>query len=428
MDIEKPDSFYKHSVTLLILTHIGSAANLLFHMCMGRLLVKEQYGILVSLMGIVLIFSTPLLALQNTIAHFTRTNHASNTPCRYRQFIKLWIRRISIISIPFLLLVFVFRVKIAGLQHLNTVYPVFIVACLVVLNAFIPIFVGFLQGLQRFVWMPIVSNTWALFRLIVPVSVVYFWVATANAAMSTYLMGVLVSLGIGLILFLSDSNSEKNITTDNESHGFSALDSYFLLSVIALFLFSAIMNGDVILVKAFFPSENDYGIYNRASTIARTLIFLSQPLALVLFPKVTSSGTSSRQHTISLLKAISVSVFFVIAVALTCFLFPQLPVMLLYGRDAIDDATLSLVRRVVFAMAPTGITQVLVFYEMAQKRFSFILPLAICATGMFITFSLWHTNIYHSSTILAVVSYTCMFFVLGLVLRTIRRYGVTVRP
>ena len=60
----------RHGSLLMAGTMVGAACNAGFHMVVGRTLPGAEYGSLVAMLGIVLAATTPMLALQNTLAHF----------------------------------------------------------------------------------------------------------------------------------------------------------------------------------------------------------------------------------------------------------------------------------------------------------------------------------------------------------------------
>lgn len=403
MSTEHSDHFFRHSFLVLILTNIGSVTNLLFHVVMGRLLSKAEYGVMTSLLGVFLIFATPMLALQNTIAHFTKRFLDDLSPGLVLRLAGMWFRRVSLVGVTLMIFTFFFRENITSMLNLENAQPIMVVAGLIAISLTLPVFLGVLQGYQYFTKMCVVGNIWAVIRLIGGGMIVYFLMPTATAALGSHLAGLLISLLMAVVFVYGTRNSADE--TEKNTAELINTDSYFFFSVIALFLFSALMNGDIVLVKAYFPNLEDFGSYNRASTIARTLIFLSQPLAIALFPKVATGGRMSANHTIILLKGLLLSGVFIGAALLLCLLWPQLPIILLYGKDAVDAQTVSLVRRVTIAMAPTGITQVLICYEMAQKRFSFIIPLALCAIAMPIGYAALHATLFQSVVILSAVSY-----------------------
>ena len=410
--IKKVDLFYIHSFIVLVLTNIGSVLNLLFHVAMGHWLTKGEYGTMSSLLGVFLIFTTPFISLQNTMAHFTSHFLANGHPDAIYRVVSVWFRRLLILFGILLIAVFIGRHYLASTLHLESSVPLLLVALLVSMNGFGPLFIGVLQGKQRFVHMCVAANLWAVIRLFLGGMMVYFWMATASSVLTAHLIGVICTVLLARYWMYHDAPSnvrEIAVNSEYDKH-MDGNNLYFFLSIGVLLTFSMLMNGDVIFVKAFFKDSNDFGTYSRASTIARTLIFLVQPIVGALFPKVATRGKATREHLRMLFKCVGM-MFVLEGVALgVCVLVPQIPLMILYGRDAADPQAILLVRTVALAMAPVGLMQVFINYEMAQARFRILLPLACSFVAMIIGYNLFHATLLQSVAVLALCSYTALLW------------------
>lgn len=416
---KKLDLFYIHSLIVLVLTNMGSVLNLVFHVAMGHWLTKGEYGTMSSLLGVFLIFSTPFMSLQNTMAHFTSHFLADGHPDAIYRIVAVWFRRLLILFSILLVAVFLGRNDLASTLHLNSATPLLLVALLVAMNGFGPLFIGVLQGKQCFVHMCVAANIWALIRLILGGCIVYFWMATASSVLAAHLIGIICTVFLARYWMYHDAPANVREIAMNSEYDdrMSGNNQYFLLSITVLLTFSMLMNGDVIFVKAFFKNSNDFGTYSRASTIARTLIFLVQPIVGAFFPKVVTRGETTKAHIAMLFKCAAL-MFIMEGLALGgCILWPQLPLMILYGRDAADPQAILLVRAVAVAMAPVGLMQVFINYEMAQARFKILIPLVISFVGMILGYNLFHQTLLQSVVVLAICGYTALLWITLIVAR-----------
>jgi O-antigen/teichoic acid export membrane protein len=398
-------------VVLLFFTHSISVANLLFHVVMGRTLPEGQYGILASMLGLFLTFSTPMLALQNTIAHFSGHLITENRMQDIRALVWHWTRNLLMIAGPSLILVLLLRHPLARLFNLTSPAPLLINACTITAALFIPVFAGALQSVQRFIWMSLTQMSWGIIRLVLGTALVLLITHKAVAGLSAHLAGVIVSISIGIFAL--------NHIIPRQPPSGKPLDKtnlYFFLSILALFSFSVLMNWDIVLVKIFFPAEQDYGTYSRASTIARTLVFLCQPINLALFPKVVAKGKPLRTHFSTLLKGILMSMVIVAFAVLLCLVLPWVPLLILFRDADPSAASILLVRGVVIAMAPLGLTMMLTNFELAQRRFICIIPLAVCAGILTGGIVLFHEKLIHVIQIFGCASYLSLLSLIGLVL------------
>jgi O-antigen/teichoic acid export membrane protein len=390
------DNLIKHSLVVLILAHTAGAANLLFHVVMGRTLSKEEYGILVSMLGIALIFTTPMVAMQNTLAHFAARLVQENRAGDIRGLIRTWIRKIFIVGAPLCLLIIIMSGRLAAALHLPNSLPLVITTCAILAALFVPVLAGALQGTQSFVWMSVTANAWGIVRLMAGAALVVFVSATALSGLTAYAAGMVASLAIGFAAIALVVPREGS-TGQNADQS----DSYFLLSLASVLGYSVLMYADMILVKRFFTDPEDYGNYARAATIARTMVFLPQPIAGALFPKVVSDGSRSEADTGRLVKALLFGCI-IIAVSLAlCVVFPQLLLLALYKDAAPTAAMIKLVRAVSCAMAPLGLTFLLMNFELAQRRFACLWILFACAAALVGGICLFHSSLLSIVAVLA---------------------------
>ena len=150
------------------------------------------------------------------------------------------------------------------------------------------------------------------------------------------------------------------------------------------------MNADIVMVKIFFPDEAAYGPYARASVIGRMIVFLSQPIAGALFPKVVARKGLTSESLSALLRALALSVFLVGGIAGVFSLFPQLPLGVLFGEFHPSPEMARTVRWVIWAMAPLSLVFLTMNFELAQNRFDSLIPMGVFAAVFVAGFSAVH--------------------------------------
>ena len=400
LDKYDADMLIRHSALVIVFTNIGSATNLLFHVVMGHMLSEGAYAILASMLGVYLIFTTPTMALQNTLAHFSACLKQEGREGDIRRLARAWLIKLSLILVPLCAVVLLSASFWQSWMHLDSTLPVVMVVVMILLAYYLAVSVGALQGIQAFTWMCISANAWAVVRIAVGFLLVTTLGALAIYGLMAHLLGLLISLVLSVLLFNRLIAPEKSSNQPLEK-----TDRYLLLSMAALFCFSVLMTGDIVLVKMLFPLESDYGPYSRASTIARVLIFLSQPIANALFPKVISKGERSSTHAGTLWKAVGLSSLIIGVAVIFCVAAPRIPLYLLYHVTDADARMISLVRGVSIAMAPLGLAYILLNFEMAQHRFTTIPFLLVSALVLVIGTWLFHQNLRQFVIIYSLASY-----------------------
>jgi O-antigen/teichoic acid export membrane protein len=337
------------------------------------------------MLGAFFIFYTPLFfSMQNTMAHFSKQLVVENRVNDIRVLAGQWMRKCMRVGLLFLLLSLLVSRPLAGVFHLRSVCPVALTAVILVASLMMPVFAGAFQGMQRFGWMAVASNGWTVVRLGLAIPLV-LWAASAESALIAHLLGVLICIWFGSCAFYRTIPDPVSTGQPLEQAG-----SYFFGSLAAIFFYSILMNADIVMVKLFFPGEEAFGPYARASVIGRMVVFLSQPIAGALFPKVVARQGRTSAALGALLRAVMLSALLVAGVVTVCSLFPRLPLAVLFGERAPSAELIYTVRCVVWAMAPLSLVFLIMNFELAQNRFAPLIPLGICAVVFVVGFGLVH--------------------------------------
>lgn len=390
---------FRHGILVLFLFHIGSVSNLVFQLIAGRNLSKGEYGTLYAMLGFLMVFMIPMQALQTTMGHFARQLDRAGRRGDIIRLLKIWERKLLFRLLPVFMIAFLFSGQLADLFNLESDWPLVLVLASAFAFAFLQVYAGAFQGMQSFIPMTITTNGWGVAKLLLG------WVAFVHIA--PLAVSGLTAQMLGNMLFaiaaaaMIRSRLKPSVTTGQLLEG---TDRYFFMSMLALLAFSILMNGDVVLVKILFKAQSEYGDYTRASAVTRMMVFLVQPLALALFPKVASKGVSTRGTRRTLAKALLFSAGLLLLAALFCALFPKVPLAIIFGDLADVERPAKLIRLLAFAMAPLGISFMFLNYELAQHRFRFLKPLIACALLFLLGVFCYHPSIWSVAIWLAISS------------------------
>ena len=369
----------RHGTLMVVGTFAGAVCNAGFHMVAGRLLPESAYGALVAMLGIVLAFSQPALALQNTLAHrialLRQSGNASAVPAYFRRWLP-WPVLLLVPGLP--LLAWLLRVPLSAFWHVDSRLLV-LTAAILPLSLGMSLFSGLWQGMQSFLWLAFAPQAWGVVRLTLGAALMLLGLRTATAALTAQFAGVLLVLLLGLLYLRRLSPASQKIQVSPAP----ASGRYLLFSCLSLVGYGLLMNFDTALAKHFFPADTSTtaGLFAKAATIARTAVFLPVPIAAALFPKVATDGTLPPDTARLLRRALLYAGLLVTAAAAACLILPWLPWLILYGPCPADTAPLahSLVRAMTLAMSPLALSYLLLNFEMAQNRFRRPLLLLPCA-------------------------------------------------
>jgi len=179
MVFRDPDRLFRHSLLLMVATQVGNAANLLFHMFMMRRLSGVEYGVLAAMLSLVLMLTTPLVALQTAIAHFSARLFRSGHVAEIRRLIFRWGNGVGFFVLVIVVTGFLGSDFIARFFQLQSTLIISVVIVVMAATLFMPLLTGALQGVQSFGWFAISVQSWGVVRLIAALVVVFCVGATA---------------------------------------------------------------------------------------------------------------------------------------------------------------------------------------------------------------------------------------------------------
>lgn len=387
----------RHGILLVVLTGVANVANVVFHMVMGRALTGDEYGILAALLNLMLVLSTPLDALRNAMAHFAARAHRAEDPALARAIARRWSIRIALLAVPAGAAMWALRGVLADFFHLASSGPIAVVAIFLPAFMLLPVLAGILQGMQCFWWFGAAVHGVNLMRLVLGWTLVLVVAATAFYAVLA--QGFAMLMGVATAAFavwwITRSATERVEAT-------RGIGPYFLKAMFMLAGYGMLMNSDVMLVRHFHPEAA--GEFAWAATIGRSVVFLPMPIAMAMFPKVISAGGTSRSSRLTVLKALGMVVGMIgfgVAVSL---IWPWLPLRILYGVKDPSPELEHLVRMVMLAMSPLGVSYLLLNFEMAQHRFRTVPWLLLIAAAYIGGVWFWHQTVLSIVAVLAAVS------------------------
>lgn len=381
------DKLLRHSLLLVLASQVGNVAHLFFQIVMMRRLAPAEYGALMALIGLMAIVTNPLDALRVTMAHYSTRFLREGQASQIRPLLARWMMALAGAGALFFCLSVFLRAPLAAYLQLPQEILLPAAGLVVALNLFLNPLWGVLQGAQRFGWFALSSQACGVFRLAIGAALVLGVSATALSGLGGQLAGVTSGLVLGLIGLsrLGHSSTEASVERERTRY-------YTAQTLVILLAFAVLVNADTALVKRFFSPE-EAGVYARASTLARALVFLTMPIAGAMFPKVVLRGPSTPASRRTLGRAIGL-VLLVIAgcVGPVTLLLPW--IWTLFTGEVIQPDVLRLARCVIWALSPLSLTYLLLNYDMAQNRFraGFILVPLACAyvAGA----AVWHQAIW----------------------------------
>ena len=364
-------TFFRQSGWMMIAGIITGLFNWLAIPIITRALTTSEYPVYQTLMNIVAMMAIPAGGLQQVIAQQQAAAITEEKQRIAASEFRGVLKTLFLIWVAMAAAAIIFwKPAMAGLKIESSVaFAITIVVGLATL--WMPLVQGIMQGRQNFLWlgtMNIFNGFGRIAMVCVTVVLLHFAVA---GMMTAVLFGMLLVIIIGLW--------QVRDIWKIESTGVQWKNWLGRVIPLTLGLGAAnfMLSADMIFTQHFFPADKT-GFYSLAGQIGRALIFLTQPMTLVMFPKLArASATGEKSSALAL--TLGATILTVGGAALVCTIFPWFPAWIMGGKKYLDAAPL--VPWFAWCMVPLTISQVMVNSLMARSRFSAVPWLLAVAVG-----------------------------------------------
>jgi O-antigen/teichoic acid export membrane protein len=237
----------------------------------------------------------------------------------------------------------------------------------VLMNLWMPMFSGVLQGRQDFFWLGWAAIVSGFGRLAVAALIVLAFHGGATGMIAGAFAGIGAWAGIA-IWRSRDLWRVKPELFDGRSL-FKQVAPLMVGFAACQFLFTT----DTMFAKAYF-SGDEMAAYGAAGTLSRGLLWLVLPLAAVMFPKIVHASAKSEKSNLLGIVLLGTAVLTICGAAGLCIVGP-IVVKLVY-TPAYVATTTKLLPWYAFSMVPLALANVLVNDLMARARFK-VVPLMV---------------------------------------------------
>jgi O-antigen/teichoic acid export membrane protein len=315
-------------VAMVGLTLAASAVNYGSSLVFSRVLTTESFGDLTALLSLAVVLAVPTGAAQTVVAARVAQYSKAGDEGRIAYIVRYAIAHVGLIGVIAMVL------YIAAIPLVNSALDLQASGAAIALTPVIglafpvPIILGVLQGLDRYVAFGVMSLAIALSRLAVGVPWAAFAQGGAGGALAGQALGnVLVLLGGVWIL----RHWLRRRGTGAAMAGLKRRPDAATVSASGAFVaFAVISNFDIVLAKLFL-SPRDAGHYAALATIAKILIFLPGAIAVALVPSAARARGSVRGQRSALRIAALAVLGTTLTIAVPIALLPHLTLRLMFG-------------------------------------------------------------------------------------------------
>ena len=286
-------SFFRQSSWMIFCNTLAGVLMFGVHfLAIGVLTEEGDYGLFGALLGILTLMMSATPGIQTVFTHET----AAATSDQERQ--RVTYHAYGVIKLTFVLwLVFVcvvglFHRPIFAFYKMEQAWPLIITLVAGLLLVWLPVFMGILQGAQRFSWLgwALLANGGGRLAFALLLAVVL------GGSTQSVMLGVLAGVVIALLMSFSVARpyllKNKAITCQ-----WGKWLRGVLPLALAPVVFQMMMSADTIFFRALM-SETESSYYAMAGTLGRGLFMLLGPLAGVMFPKLVRSHREGQSSSI----------------------------------------------------------------------------------------------------------------------------------
>jgi O-antigen/teichoic acid export membrane protein len=370
------------AIILFVTMNIFNVLNFLFHFSMGRLLGPSDYGTLAVLMSIIYIYNIPVEAIQTIVTKYTSKFNIKKEEGKIHYLMSKSLSKS--IKAAFFIFLIAFIVGFFLSKFLNINFYLIVLTNVFLFSTFSnPIVKGVLQGRKKFGKLGANFIIEGGLKLIFSVFLVFIGMKVFGA-----ITGVLLGVFSGIIVslyFNKDVLQTKSIDTSfNGIYGKSI--PYFICMIIIYILLSI----DIILSKRFFPDEI-VGKYSVLSMLGKIIFFGTVSIGKTMFP-ITAEKNEKKQDSKKLFKKVITSMFFLCSLGIIIYyLFPELIISILYGKEYIEIAPYLVYSAI--ALSFLSLTQLVLLYGLSTKGLKKTKYLFIFVVLTVILLSFFHKNI-----------------------------------
>lgn len=329
-------------------------------MFLGAPMAPSEYSLYNTLIPVLGILGIPATGLQAIFAQQTASAVTDAQQRQLRSTVRVVLAATFFIWLLTAISVFVLRDWLQTEFKIANPVALLMLVTAALPSLWLPVLNGVMQGRQNFLWMGW-NGILAAVGTCLSIGVI---VRCFGAQAAGALFGVFLGAISGLLICLWQTASVWRGPSD--PFAWKAWLGRVLPLTLGLGATIFILRADMILVRKVFGGAEQTALYSGAGIIGRALLFLTIPMAGVMFPKIVRSAAMA-ENTNVMAQALGATALLGGAAALGCTLFPALPLKILYS-----DAYLvikPLVPWFAWCMLPLTLANVLINNLLARERF-----------------------------------------------------------
>ena len=304
------------SLLIFIANTSVNFGNFLYNLLMARLLGKADYGVLGSLLSLLVIVGLPLsilnLHLIKAVSAYSGVGKIGKIKSLYQDLSWKFLGFGLLVTI----ILFVLTPLLTGFLHLDNMVPLILIAVFSSAGGISVLYNSILNGLLAFGYLAFNGIGEIIVKLVSSVALTFYF----------GFIGAVIGSALGGIFRLAAGILElKSIfrKTVREKSRFALLNLKDMAHQ---------NNIDIILVRHFFPDAVS-GEYVALSTVSKIIFYATTPLITIMFPYISKKKAAREPYILALFSGLTFALFISLIVIFIFSFFPETIIGLLFGKE-----------------------------------------------------------------------------------------------
>ena len=377
------------SSIVFIGTIIASVFSYLFNMMMGRLLGPVQYGEMATIMSLLTIISVAGGAVLTIAMRYSGELYNANYFDALKKLFKFLTKYLAFVGLGIFLIGLSLLKPIAHFFAIPELIPIAIAFVGTIFSLLTAVNKGYLQGLQRFLSLSAIGILETTLRLGIGLVLVLAGFGL-NGAIGAIILATAIAYFVSFVPILKIFRSLK--THDGHDFKFDKKEiiAYSWPTLVASLLLAASLNMDVIIIKHYFDPTNA-GLYAAISTIAKIILYITAPIASVMFPMISERKVKGDKHYQIFLFSLVITLVAAFAILATYMIMPGRVISILYGAKYVS--AFALLPEVGLFVLFYAMINLMANYYMVIKNFFFLILYVIALLAQLLVIYFWHPSI-----------------------------------
>ncbi len=359
---------------------VVNGGNYLYNLILGRLLGPAQFADAAVLITFLLVLSFIAMTFQLVTAKFSVLFEAD----LFKNFISRVYKNALLVGLLLGILIIYFSTQLQNIFNTSssTMFVVFGIG--VPLYFLMSVNRGVFQGQKEFKLLSITYQGEMLSRLIITLGLIFLFNIQSSVVIA---VGILISFGFGLFPFKTENISFKKTFVDASKS--KQVRNFFMLTAFYELTQIIINNSDILLVKHYFESY-EAGLYASLALIGRIVYFVAWMFVMLLLPTVIQLHKEGKSTAPVLFKYVGYIATIAIVIVLTCAIFPETMITLLFGKSYLPMAPL--LWKYAVATGMFAVSNIFAYYYLSLDKY---IPVII--SGVFGMLQMGLVIIFHQS-------------------------------